>query len=450
MNSLSIKKPKPFALLERLFLSAPFMAVCVLLACVITSFQLEVAGVIVFVFLISLILVVCEDVIAALLPFLLISMFPIKCYGSFDIFIKLWWLAIPAVASFVVHLIIYKKPLVRGRAFWGLLAMAAAVTLGGAGMLTPGEYFNLTSIYYVGGLGFGMLAAYLIIGSMMPCKRDYSFTHRFAGIMTAAALFACFMVLEHYAVSYTLLRGNLHLLAFQWRNNISTYLMFFMPFVFYFATKKYSFLPLGFLCYGCMLLSGSRGGAVFGGAEFVMCLAAVIYLAKKRRAIYIASCAVMIVVVLMFSKELLVFFKSLLDRLVISDAEVRVGLFGRAIEDFKANPLFGRGLCYFGNTDIHSPPEFSLCWYHSLPFQLIGSFGIVGVLAYAYLTFTRCFVFLRCRTRFTVMMFISFLGIEMMSLVNPGEFCPIPYALLIVLFLVAAETVYGFYQKQEQ
>ncbi len=426
--------------LNNFFVSERFMAVCVVAACLVTAFRLEVLGVVLFAFAASVILVVCEDVLAAALPFMLVSSFTIKCYNSFNTFIKFWWLGIFAIGALIFHAVAYAHgPLKKGMAFRGLLIWAVAITLGGVGAMSPRDYFNPVSLFYVLGLGFGMLLAYLYILNTLPCERNYKLSDRFAKIMAFAAVFCCFMVLEHYAQSYHLLLNNIHLLAFQWRNNVSTLLMFTMPFVFYLATKRYLYLPLGILCYGCILLSGSRGGAIFGGIEFLLCMAAVIYLSPKRRPLYIGACVVLLACLLIFSRELIAFFKSLLDRLVISDAEVRVGLFARAVEDFRSNPLFGRGLGYFGNIDVHSPPKFALCWYHSLPFQIVGSFGIAGALSFIYLTYVRCYVLLRRLTRSSVMMFISFFGIEMMSLVNPGEFCPVPYGVLIVIFLALAE-----------
>ena len=78
-------------------------------------------------------------------------------------------------------------------------------------------------------------------------------------------------------------------------------------------------------------------------------------------------------------------------------------------------------------------------WYHSSPFQIIGSFGLFGVVTFLYQFYKRCRLFLRRTTHFNLTLFLSFIGLTMMSTVNPGEFCPLPYAFLITYFLVVCE-----------
>ena len=52
-------------------------------------------------------------------------------------------------------------------------------------------------------------------------------------------------------------------------------------------------------------------------------------------------------------------------------------------------------------------------------------------------------------TLFNITIFISYAGLELMSLVNPGIFCPFPYLMLITLFLVIVEKCdTGEYQER--
>ena len=60
-----------------------------ILACIFASVGMEIAGLLVFVVFISLILFTCDDLFHTFLPFMLISMTVLKCYDSFDIFIKI-------------------------------------------------------------------------------------------------------------------------------------------------------------------------------------------------------------------------------------------------------------------------------------------------------------------------------------------------------------------------
>ena len=92
-----------------------------------------------------------------------------------------------------------------------------------------------------------------------------------------------------------------------------------------------------------------------------------------------------------------------------------------------------------GNTDVHDPAKFALCWYHSAPFQVIGSFGIAGILAFSYQLYNRMRVLFERITLFNLTLFVAYAGLFMMSLVNPGEFSPIPYGMIATLFFVLCD-----------
>lgn len=278
-----LEKSLDFPKLSGFFLSKYFRLLSLGTACVITVFHLETAGLVIFVLLISAALIFCEEIIATTLPFILVSMFMIKRFDSYDEYIGFIWLAIPAGIALLVHFYVYHKPYTLGKSFWGVVSVAIAVTLGGVGSLSFKEYFNLTSIYYVVGLGVGMVILYLLMNSQFSTDNAYPLEERFSEIMHYMGIFACFMVISYYAVNINeviKIRGTLD---FQWRNNISTFLMLAMPFPFYLSLKKASGLWTGILCYVCILLAGSRGGTVFGSIEFLFCFGLIIVADKGRR-----------------------------------------------------------------------------------------------------------------------------------------------------------------------
>ena len=72
--------------------------------------------------------------------------------------------------------------------------------------------------------------------------------------------------------------------------------------------------------------------------------------------------------------------------------------------------------------------------------QVVAGLGLVGILAYGYQ------FYLRLKTTFTyvksssvkhsfaaITLFMSYIGVLLMSQVNPGLFCPFPYSLLTVM-----------------
>jgi len=282
-----------------------------------------------------------------------------------------------------------------------------------------------------------LLAYFLMNGSFKPSDK-YLFSDRFAKIMLVTAIFGCFMILHHYIINLETFLARPRILQFQWRNNLSTMLMLAMPFVFYMSVKRTSYLVLGFIVYGCILLSGSRGGMLFGGIELLICIVTLIVVDKRKRKINLVILAgIMIACVFAMSDVIFLLSKTFERFQSKGENRIRYGLYKRAIEDFKSNPITGRGIGYMGNRDIHKSAKFALCWYHSSVFQIIGSFGIIGIIAYVNQYINRLKIFLQNRKNFfNITVFISYIGIELMSLVNPGVFSPIPYLLIVTMYFI--------------
>ena len=103
------------------------------------------------------------------------------------------------------------------------------------------------------------------------------------------------------------------------------------------------------------------------------------------------------------------------------------------------NPLFGSGI--LDNTIAYGgyKKAGAMAWYHMMIPQIIGSMGLVGVVAYAYQGFARFKLIFTKKSSWSLVLGISYLGILMMSQVNPGEFCPLPFELLTVLLFILQE-----------
>ena len=71
----------------------------------------------------------------------------------------------------------------------------------------------------------------------------------------------------------------------------------------------------------------------------------------------------------------------------------------------------------------------------------MASLGLVGVAAFSVQFISRIILFIKKRTVFNVTVLVAYLGIEMMSLVNPGIFCPVPYLFLVTMFIAIVEYV---------
>ena len=189
-------------------------------------------------------------------------------------------------------------------------------------------------------------------------------------------------------------------------------------------------------------MAGSRGGWVLGTVELVICLAAAIILMEFERHKRI----VLGIIGLGFVACGIVAIFALSDRIVtvkvgefISHDEARIKLIARAFEDFMSNPVFGRGLGYTGNYDVFKGRPATICWYHMLIPQVVGSMGLVGIFCYSKQIGDRFKMILTKPDAYTWTLGLSYIGLLLMTQVNPGEFCPMPYAFVTMTTFVMLE-----------
>ncbi len=439
-------------------LTGRYIMVLFALASVFVIFDISVAGVLTFACITGITLVLCEDLLAPFPPFLFLCLIGTKCYNSFSVFIQYKALGAVLIICVIMHFVLHwKKPVLKGFLTLPMIFVSAAVMLGGVGFISKREYFSGASIFYILALGVGMLLLYTVFNTHINVHKDYSLMDKLSLIMVIIGCFGTFMVASYYLTHINEVIDTKTILYFQWRNNCSTFLMLSIPFAFYRGNKKSYSIMFGFLFYFAILLTGSRGGLVFGAIELVMCCILFFLYDKERRFAYIAILACICFALMIFSREFLSFFGYTFDRLMSAingvlvgeQKEVRVFQYERGIKDFLGHPIFGTGIGYMGNTDIYDPADFSICWYHCEPIQIAASMGIVGILAYVYQFIKRMFLLWRKPTLFNMTVFLSYVSLELMSLVNPGLFCPIPYLLIVTIFFVVVEkSTYGEYQPK--
>lgn len=453
--------------IRRFLLSDEWMAALFCLAGLIVTLsfvfpdgQIEIYGTLIFALIVGAVMAISDDIMAGLPPFMFASLIAINCYDSFDTFMKYKLVAIPLVLCLLFHFAVYrKKIIIGGSLFWPMVFVSVAVLLGGFGFISTEEYFAPTSLYHMAGLGFGMLILYIMFYSNIQVDKNYSLIDMLTKIMVVSGLFASFMVISYYIVNINQVIDTRGLIYLQWRNNCSTTLMITMPFAFFMASKKSKSYAIifGFVFYFAMLLTGSRGGMVFGSLEILMCIIMYMLYDKRRRLSYLIICIIFLFGFLVFSPEFTSFFGATVDRLfsALNDFllgegnEVRTVHYARGINDFLNNPVFGTGLGYMGNRDVHASAKFALCWYHCEPIQIAASFGTVGIATFVYQFIRRNVLLWQKATLFNMTVFLSYMGLELMSLVNPGIFCPLPYLMLVTMFFVVVEKCdEGEYQEK--
>ena len=442
----------------RIFLASDYFNLIMLLiaAVIIMVDQLVASPVyygfsVIFGFIICAVLLLTDDIVSILGPSLILISFLIQYKNSYDGYMHYLW-AIPIIAFCIIfHFVYYrkafsfKKPseleLIRP-----MCAAAVALILGGVGIMSFSEYTTKINLSYMFCLGPLVILVYWFLSGLIGPGKNYTehMDERLSKIMVAVAGFLIFAIFEYYGEHWQKFLADPDILPFQWRNNACTLLMLAMPFSFYMARKKhFAYIIVPLMSCVAFVLSGSRGGLVFGAIEFLILIVYYAKVDKKHRKFYIAILSLLIVAAIIF----VILFSDMLaytiDRFTSYKENFRrLGLWKRSITDFLANPITGRGIGYMGNRDLHPSAIGQLCWYHSSIPQVIGSFGIVGIICYGYQLLKRLSFFKKRRDdAFSVTIFFSFLALELMSLVNPGIFAP-AYLVIITMFFIFAEQYY--------
>lgn len=382
-------------------------------------------------------MVICKRSRFLTLPFFLLTLLLIFCYDSYDVFIRYVWLLPVALASLTVHLIRLKPKFRIGTSFFPLCAVAIATLLGGAGSVQAAEYFAPTALYYSLGLGPALVAVYLILKNEVESERDRAELlldfAAFGITASAVVLFYCLFQLPG------IIRTGLWPVM-QWSNNVSTMLMLTVPAVFALSEKHLAWIGAGFAGTAAAMLSGSRAGILLMPVLTFVCL---FWLWRRESRENFARRAWLnyffwlsfLIIVGMAALAL----TGWLDFALPVETESRSKLFLRSFEDFAARPVFGKGLCYLGNADLYQSKQGGMNWYHMFVPQVIGSLGICGVLAWGWQLLTRAKLAFRARKNTGFAFALCYFGLFLMSQVNPGEFCPLPYAFCAVLCFVALE-----------
>ncbi len=444
-------------LLQYLYVAA---AVCIILfsrvtekyAVVTWGNYLPIYGIAGFAIMATFQLLFCRHIVATALPFLLICCYSLKCYDAFETFMRFLPLLVPVASAFILALIarifwIRRAAFHPSLTFWSLLPVSVAVLLGGVGFISFSDYIGMA--YYVFGLGIGLMAVCALFSCQYADDHTYDLADYYERTMCLVALFSIFMVVHFYIQNWASFWESKQLIDFQWRNNISTILMIVIPFVFARAHKNFIWFFVGLASAVTLVFAYSRGGILFGTIEVIACI--VVYLIRERS--WRQKAVITMLGILAFAgtafaikewdalKHALYRIFRLLNMENLQN-ETRYKMITRAWEQFKEHPIVGQGLGYDGTQGIYEPRKGALYFYHCAPAQIIASLGSVGILAYLTQCVMQARVLLRNRSRTAATVAISILALWGMSMVNPGIFSPVPYAMMIPLHLIVVEKTY--------
>ena len=430
---------------SKLFLSKIAYFILFLLACTIVLTQSEVIGTVIFLLIICLALCLCDDLTTTTLPFLLLCVFVTRCYDSFDVFIKFIPLAAPILFSLIFRYIFYRKKIVIGKSFFGLIVVSTALILGGVGFISPSDYFKPSSLFYIFFLGIGMTIFYIIFKSNLYNIQRYNMKNKIITLFYISGLLSCVIILFIQYLSETKSYLESYIL-WQPGNNLSTFLLFAIPCPFYFARKNIMHIFSAILFYVCIIVSQSRGGIVMGTILLVICLITYSLEDKKHRITYFFILFLAILSFFIFKNSIFSHFNSDPFSYFIDLDDPRFQMMKRGLGNFYKYPIFGHGLGHTGNIDIYNPVKGAMEWYHMMIPQIVAGLGIIGVFAYGYQFYLRCKITLvslknsnGCHRSATITLFLSYLGVLLMSQVNPGLFCPFPYSIMAVMIFTVLE-----------
>ena len=430
------------AALEEFWQSGRYFPVVTALAALALLLPDAAFGVLTFAGLAAAYLFFTNDFLAAVTPLLITATLATGYYDDYSALLQFWWMGAVLGSALIAYAARCCTILRPGRCLRGLMAVSVAALLGGTGVMPMRERLSLLPLYYSLGLGLGMAALYLLLRSALCFSRGYHIGARFLAILYANGLVA------GAAVGAVYLRGlgefleTGAVLYFSYRNYCATMLLVSFPAAFYFARRSGRHLAgAAFLC-AALLLTGSRSALLFGALELVCGVVYLLVCSTRRRSFvrFLLCCGLPLLVIVNSDLIGTLFAARFAEHGgLISGDETRVIFLRRALEDFAAHPLFGIGLGNLTNCDVFQGTPGSMAFYHNYFAQIAGSMGVAGLIAYGILLRDRIALLWRSFDRTVAVFAMCYGGMLLISMTNPGEFCPFPYEMIVVMLFTVVE-----------
>jgi hypothetical protein len=385
----------------------------------------------------------CSDLLAGVLPEVLLLLMGTLYYDNLAALLPYWWSIPVLAASYCYNLMHWRKTLQKSACFGSLKAVAAATLLGGLGCISIKEYFSVATLLYGVGLGVGMLVAGVMYSTSLSRPRSYDLAERFCAILYAVGVFAGFTVISYYFWHLSDMAGKPGILYISYRNYLTTMLLVALPMPFKFMKKSRLHIVAVAFMYAALLLTGSRSGLVFGTLSVAVCAFLTINRGKtltfRDRSLILPYLAAAALIIFILGQTVL--SSRLVDGQLFPVTDSRVAFCKQAVMDFLTWPLFGIGLGNMKNSSIFIGVGGSMVWYHNYFAQIIGSMGLFGIFAYGWLLRDRYALLKRLCGKREFMIVMAFAGMFMVSMTNPGEFCPYPNEFLMVLLFDVAQAI---------
>lgn len=403
----------------------------------------------------TLFLLFSDDLMTVICPVFCVLLLSTKYYRDYTVLLPYVWLAaIPILYGLLFNLIYYRRPFKRGNMLYGYIGVSIALILGGVGVISADNYFAPVSLYYMLCLGVGMALLYLLCISRLQNERSYNRPVRLAVILYCVGIVAATVIYAFYIANFQKFLSRGSVLFYKPRNFVATVLLISLPTACIFVKNSYKHIGGVAYMYLALLLSGSRSALLFGTMLTLVC-AAYIYFVFKRKSRKQYNWKLVLGIALVALAAAFVIPDLYASRLteegaLISGDETRVKFIWLGIADFLSNPFNGVGIGNFKNIGIFPGiiPG-SIVFYHNFVLQIMASMGFVGIAAYSYVFYKRFLMIWNMRMTNVLVFGISYAGVLMMSLTNPGIFCPFPEAAILVIMFAVIEKEYIDRQMKE-
>ncbi len=359
------------------------------------------------------------------------------------------------IISAIAHIIIYKSY----RGLWGklrksLTALAIAVLC--VAMLLGGlfsGYIDLNAFIISGAFVAILVALYLYILCTVSKQSD-NLDYVALCIMLMGIAVAC-QVLAFYAFNFrgqelnSAWKDSLLLGAYV-SNSAGEMMVITLPSFFMFAYKKkhgWAYILGAVAMVGVVSLTLSRASLLFAVPVFIFGLVWCSFKGniKKFSRIFTCGCIVagIAVVVLFISRGGLDKLGGFFGDTGLADRG-RFSLWSQMIECFKQYPVFGAGFSVLYQLNNHATGNVNLysALAHNTIFQMIGSCGLVGILAYAFHRFATVKMFVKNYNESRLFIGVTILTFLLLALLDQIFFFP-NFVILYAVTLAISEIDYS-------
>ena len=415
---------------HKFFKSIAYLIILSIITTVIWYFRLEHIGMPIYGGIIFALLLIEKNSIT-ILPFLLNMLFMIsktKAEWSMDsIPGYLYVIPVLLLIGFIINIIRFKPKFFQGMLLLPLMLMFAGMLLSMLNM----EIIDINYLFYIM-VGLFYLFIYFFFRSSMTGDNLQFLIRLFAilGVMISVQVLLYYLHVDD--VVYALEHKRIDL-GWGLSNFIATYLLMFIPAMFYFV-KKYKFhvfwVVLAVLEIVALLFTLSRGGILtfVGILVFLIIYLFHGYENKRKMTLNVISGLIVLAVVVIVKQNYFVtIYERLLDRAFDDTGRYEIWLEG--IEKFKQNPILGVGLY----ARVINDNYFS--HYHNTIIHTAVSMGVVGLVALFWQFINIARVFIKKINVETSILFIAILGANIHGLIDVVYFMP---QFMILFFIVIA------------